>query len=86
MTREELMVEFERLLRRAPELMTPMKVSRCSPLGKNRVYELIKSGELRSIIYQGGYLVGKDDLISYLVDHCNDKNRKKYATLRDTED
>ena len=86
MTRKELTAEFERMLRKAPELMTPIKVSRWSPISKNRVYELIKSGELRSVIYQGGYLVGKDDLISCLVDHCNDKNRKKFATLRDTED
>ena len=58
MTREELKTEFERLLRRVPELMTPMKVSRCSPLEKNRVYELIKLGKLYS---EGQWIRNKCD-------------------------
>ena len=86
MTHNEIVAEFERMLRNAPDLMTPMKVSRCSPIGKNRVYALIKIGELKSIVYQGGYLIAKVDLIEYLADHCNDKSRKKYATLRSTEE
>lgn len=53
MTREKRIAEFERMLSKVPDIMTPMKVSRCSPIGKNRVYELIKSGKLRSVIYQG---------------------------------
>ena len=46
MTRNELITELERMLRNAPDLMTPMKVSKCTPIGKNRVYEIIKNGEL----------------------------------------
>ena len=86
MTRKELRAELERMLSRAPEIMTPMKAHRYSPLGKNKVYELIKTGTLRSVIYQGGYLIAKIDLIDYLVDHCNDKKRRKFATLDDTEE
>lgn len=79
MTRNEVIAEFERMLRKAPDLMTPLKVSRCTPLGKNRVYELIKNGEIPSIIYQNSYIVAKTDVIEYLADHINDKNRRHFA-------
>lgn len=79
MTRIEFIIELERMLKNAPDLMTPLKVSKCTPLGKNRVYELIKSGEIRSIIFQNSYIVAKADVIEYLVDHANDKNRRHFA-------
>ena len=79
MTRNEFITELERMLKNAPDLMTPLKVSKCTPLGKNRVYELIKSGEIRSIIFQNSYIVAKADVIEYLADHANDKNRRHFA-------
>ena len=79
MTRNEFIIELERMLKNAPDLMTPLKVSKCTPLGKNRVYELIKSGEIRSIIFQNSYIVAKADVIEYLADHANDKNRRYFA-------
>ena len=79
MTRNEFIIELERMLKNAPDLMTPLKVSKCTPLGKNRVYELIKSGEIRSIIFQNSYIVAKADVIEYLAAHANDKNRRHFA-------
>ena len=79
MTRNEFIIELERMLKNAPDLMTPLKVSKCTPLGKNRVYELIKSGEIQSIIFQNSYIVAKADVIEYLADHANDKNRRHFA-------
>lgn len=79
MTRNEFITELERMLKNAPDLMTPLKVSKCTPLGKNRVYELIKSGEIRSIIFQNSYIVAKADVIEYLADHANDKSRRHFA-------
>lgn len=79
MTRNEFIIELERMLKNAPDLMTPLKVSKCTPLGKNRVYELIKLGEIRSIIFQNSYIVAKADVIEYLADHANDKNRRHFA-------
>ena len=67
------------MLKNAPDLMTPLKVSKCTPLGKNRVYELIKSGEIRSIIFQNSYIVAKADVIEYLAEHAEDKNRRYFA-------
>ena len=79
MTRNEFIMELERMLKNAPDLMTPLKVSKCTPLGKNRVYELIKSGEIRSIIFQNSYIVAKADVIEYLAEHAEDKNRRYFA-------
>ena len=79
MTRNEFITELERMLKNAPDLMTPLKVSKCTPLGKNRVYELIKSGEIRSIIFQNSYIVAKADVIEYLAEHAEDKNRRYFA-------
>ena len=79
MTRNEFIIELERMLKNAPDLMTPLKVSKCTPLGKNRVYELIKSGEIRSIIFQNSYIIAKADIIEYLADHAHDKNRRHFA-------
>lgn len=79
MTRNELITELERMLRNAPDLMTPMKVSKCTPIGKNRVYEIIKNGELPSIIFQNSYIVAKIDVIEYLAEHAEDKNRRYFA-------
>ena len=76
MTKEEKIIQLTRMLREAPEIMTPIKVSRFSPLGKNYVYELIKTGELRSFIYQQSYIIAKCDLIEYLAEHSDDKPRR----------
>ncbi len=73
MNKEEKRKELERMLRRCPEILSPIKAARWSPLGKNRVYELIHSGKLRSFVYQCGYILSKDDIIDYLLEHCDDE-------------
>ena len=83
MTREEKIVKLEKMLRKAPEVLTPMQASRCSPLGKNRIYGLIKSKELRSFIYRGGYIIAKADLIEYLADHSDDSKAHGIAIQND---
>ena len=79
MNKEEKRKELERMLRRCPEVLSPIKVSRWSPFGKNRVYEMIHTGELRSYVYQGGYIISKDDLIDYLIEHCDDELPREFA-------
>ena len=81
-TREERIKKFERMLRKAPELMSPLKVSRCSPFGKNRVYEMIHTGELKAYRYQNTYIIAKIDLVEYLADHCEDGNHRHF-TIKD---
>ena len=82
-TREERIKEFERMLRKAPELMSPLKVSRCSPFGKNRVYEMIHTGELKAYIYQDAYIIAKIDLIEYLADHCEEATKRTFTIKKD---
>ncbi|SDB29039.1 Helix-turn-helix domain-containing protein [Ruminococcaceae bacterium FB2012] len=70
--------QLEHLLRKCPDILTPAKAAKWSPLGKNKVYELLKSGELRSFTYQGGYIISKADLIDYLAAHCDDSNGRRF--------
>lgn len=78
MTREEKTQALERMLKNLPELMSPMKVTKNLPFGKNRVYELIRQKELKAYNFQGAYIIAKIDLIEYLVDHWDDDNNKTY--------
>ena len=66
------------LLRGAPDVLTPSKIVRWTPFGKNTVYELINSGKLRSFQYRGSHIVAKADLIDYLVATANDPNGKRF--------
>ena len=63
MTYEEKIAELNRMLINVPELLSPLKASRCSPYSKNKVYELIKTKELPAYIFQGRYILAKNDLI-----------------------
>ena len=74
MTREEKIIELERMLSKVPD-MSPLRASKCSPFGKNRIYELIKSKELRAFVFQGSYIIAKTDLIETIVDHSDREER-----------
>lgn len=78
MTREEKIEQLERMLKALPEILSPLKISKAVPIGKNRVYELIKTKELRAFVYQDSYIIAKIDLIEYLADHWDDEGRKHY--------
>ena len=78
MNKEEQRKEIERMLRGCPDILTPAKVVNWSPFGKNTVYELLQSGELRSFTYCGKYIVAKADLIDYLVEHCDDDTGRTF--------
>ena len=75
MTREEKVVELERMLAKVPDVMSPLKASKCSPFGKNKIYELIKTKELRAFVFQGSYIIAKVDLIETIVDHSDRQGR-----------
>ena len=78
-TREERIKEFETMLRKAPEIMSPLKVAKFSPFGKNRVYEMIKTKELKAYKYQNTYIIAKVDLVEYLADHCEDGSLRHFT-------
>ena len=72
MAKEKHIKALKRLLKGAPEIMSPRQASKWSPLGKNLVYELIHKGELQSFRYRGTFLIAKSDLIDYLATHADD--------------
>ena len=59
MNTEELYKQYTQLLRGAPDVLTPSKIVRWTPFGKNTVYELINSGKLRSFQYRGSHIVAQ---------------------------
>lgn len=80
MNKDEQRQEIERMLKGCPDILNPAKIVNWSPFGRNRVYELLKSGELRSFSYCGKYIVSKIDLIDYLIEHCDDDSGRTFRT------
>ena len=83
MTKEEKIKELKRMFKGCPEMLSPIKASRWTPIGKNRIYALIKSGELKAFSYQGAYMIAKLDLIEYLADHSEDEGVKNYRIKKE---
>jgi excisionase family DNA binding protein len=76
MTNEEKRKKLTGMLSKCPEVLTPIRASKWIPIGKNKIYELIHNGEIRSFVYRGGYLIVKEDLINYMVEHSDDQGGK----------
>lgn len=79
MVQNELKKELQRMMQKCPQCLTPRKIYRYTPLSENRIYELIRTGELPAFIYQGTYVVNKDDVIEYLLKHSDDDSRRYKA-------
>ena len=71
MNQEKQRESYEKMLKKCPDILTPMKAARWSPVGKNTIYAALRNGELESYIYKGGYIFTKDALIDYLVRTTN---------------
>jgi len=72
MTNEERREAVARLLKNAPDVLTPREVTKWSRYGRNTVYAMLKDGTLQGYVFRGGYLVGKEDLIDFMVEHTDD--------------
>ena len=77
---------IECLLKNCPDVLTARKVVNWTPLEKNTVYDILKSGELPSIKYRGSYIISKADLIRYLVDHVNAPPKHEICIKEDMTD
>ena len=75
MPQEKQKVKMQKMLKKCPEVLTPMKAVKWSPIGKNTLYAAIRSGEIESFVYKGGYIFTKDALIDYLVKTAEQKGR-----------
>ena len=78
MTQEKQREKLERMLQKCPDVLTPLKASRWAPIGKNAIYAAVKSGEIESFRYKGGYILTKDALIDYIVKTANGKGKLHY--------
>ena len=76
MTNEEKREALERLLKNAPDVLTPVEVSRWTRYGRNTVYKMLKDGTLKGYVFRGAYLVGKEYLIEFMVEHTDDLSRR----------
>ena len=72
MTNEERREAVARLLKNAPDVLTPREVAKWTRYGKNTVYAMLKDGTLLGYVFRGSYLVGKEDLIDFMVEHTDD--------------
>ena len=79
MNQEKRREAYEKMLKKCPDILTPMKANRWSPVGKNTIYAALKNGEIESYTYKGGYIFTKDAFIDYLVKTATDKG-KRYST------
>lgn len=75
MTNEEQRNQLEKMLKKCPEILTPLKAAKWMPIGKNAVYAAIKSKELESYVYKGTYIITKDAMIDYIIKTSEDKGK-----------
>lgn len=59
-----------------PEVLTPVEASKLLRLGRNKTYDLIKSGSLHSIKVGGKIIVPKVCLIEFLRDENNYQKKR----------
>ena len=87
MNQEKQREAYEKMLKKCPDILTPMKATRWSPVGKNTIYAALKNGEIEAYTYKGGYIFTKDAFIDYVLDYkwdC-DGNYGKVRELYDSE-
>lgn len=75
MTQEKQKAKLQKMLKKCPDVLTPMKAVKWAPVGKNTIYAAIRSGEIETFVYKGGYIFTKDALIDYLVKTADQKGR-----------
>lgn len=46
MNQEKQREAYEKMLKKCPDILTPMKANRWSPVGKNTIYAALKNGEI----------------------------------------
>ncbi len=71
-TRDEKTQALIKMLRKAPDIMSPQTVAEFAPFGIRKVYEIIKTKELKAYRYNKTHIIAKCDFIEYLVNHSED--------------
>ena len=76
MDQEKQKAKLQKMLKKCPGVLTPMKAVKWAPVGKNTIYAAIRAGEIETFVYKGGYIFTKDALIDYLVKTAEQKGRR----------
>ena len=76
MNQEKQREAYQKMLKKCPDVLTPAKAVKWSPIGKNTIYDALKHGEIESYTYKGCYIFTKDAFIDYLVRTTNDSGRR----------
>ena len=76
MNQEKQREAYQKMLKKCPDILTPMKATKWSTVGKNTIYAAIQKGELEAFVYKRSYIFTKDAFIDYLVRTSNDTGRK----------
>lgn len=76
MNQEKTKAAYQKMLKKCPDVLTPAKAVRWTPVGKKAIYAALKNGDIESYIYKGSYIFTKDALIDYLVKTSNDKGKR----------
>ena len=72
--------ELERFYRKCPVVLKPRAAAKWMPISVNYIYDAIRKKELRAFVYRGGYVISKEDMIDYILEHCADP--APWAVLR----
>ena len=80
MTDKQKRAGLERLLRKCPDVLTPVGAAHWTHQSKNTIYELIKENALPAYNYCGGFLIAKEDLIEYMVAHTDDTDGRTFKS------
>ena len=62
------------ILKDEPEVMTVMEAAKILRFGKNKTYDLVKSGRLSSIKVGGRIIIPKMCIVAFLTDSNNFQN------------
>ena len=68
--------QLGKMLKNCPDILKPLEARKWMPIGKNAIYDSIKSGELEAYVYKGGYIISKDAVIDYILRTSKNVTRK----------
>lgn len=78
MTDEEKRKALASLLRELPDVLVPMQIARTLHQSKNLIYEKLKKGEIPYYPVHGKCLIGKADLIDYIIEHGEECTKGRF--------
>jgi hypothetical protein len=67
MTEKKLRESFKKMLSDCPAVISPSKEIKGAPVGRSKIYQALRNGEIEHFVCKRGYFFTKDAFIDYLV-------------------